>query len=241
MLPIVGIPAESLSSLSLLIPDLRQHRDHAMIAAVLPCPTWRLKWTSCGSDVEYSPMTGSPCGLSCASITAAVSALPVIAWRERFRGCQRARYAVDEACSQWSLRILTTEGRMRYSTHPWTAVFATLLLVTATAPASAQTTGAAALRVGAARVDVTPSQGELPKNSRGILDRLYARAIVLESGTSSAASSRWIPERYRRRSGKAVTGRIEKELGIPTSNVLLTATHTHSAGGQRGVRTTSRR
>ena len=36
------------------------------------------------------------------------------------------------------------------------------------------------LRVGAAKVDVTPSQNELPKNGYGILDRLYARAIVLE-------------------------------------------------------------
>src|SRR5688572_33231680 len=74
-------------------------------------------------------------------------------------------------------------GRMRYTVHPLTVVFATLLLVTAMAPtASAQTPGAAALRVGAARIDVTPSPGELPKNIRGILDRLYARAIVLEIG-----------------------------------------------------------
>ena len=43
------------------------------------------------------------------------------------------------------------------------------------------------LRAGAARVDITPGPGELPKNSRGILDRLYARAIVLESGVSTAA------------------------------------------------------
>jgi len=45
------------------------------------------------------------------------------------------------------------------------------------------------LRVGAAKVEVTPAGGELPKNSRGVLDRLYARAIVLESGGSSAASA----------------------------------------------------
>jgi hypothetical protein len=43
------------------------------------------------------------------------------------------------------------------------------------------------LRVGAARVDVTPSQGELPKNGYGILDRLYARAIVLDNGAATAA------------------------------------------------------
>ena len=47
--------------------------------------------------------------------------------------------------------------------------------------------GASPLRVGAAKVDVTPSESELPKNSYGILDRLYARAIVLDNGTSSAA------------------------------------------------------
>jgi hypothetical protein len=61
------------------------------------------------------------------------------------------------------------------------AVLATLLIVAAMVPdASAQAgRAAAAFRAGAARVDVTPAPGELPKNSRGILDRLYARAIVL--------------------------------------------------------------
>src|SRR5690348_3889424 len=63
-----------------------------------------------------------------------------------------------------------------------------IALVAATAPtAGAQSPRNASLRVGAAKVDVTPSPGELPKNSLGILDRLYARAIVIDSGTSSAA------------------------------------------------------
>ena len=125
---------------------------------------------------------------------------------------------------------------MRYTLHPFTAVFATLLLVTTMAPAaSAQTPGAAALRVGAARVDVTPSPGELPKNSRGILDRLYARAIVLQSGTSTAALITVDTGAIPTALWQTVTARIEKELGIPTANVLLTATHTHSAGGQRGA------
>ena len=42
------------------------------------------------------------------------------------------------------------------------------------------------LRAGAAKVDVTPTAGELPKNNLGILDHLYARAIVLENGTMGA-------------------------------------------------------
>ena len=98
----------------------------------------------------------------------------------------------------------------------------------------AQRAEAPALRAGAAKVDVTPSPGELPKNSRGVLDRLYARAIVLESGGSVAAlvtvDAGGIPDAI----WQAVAGQIEKELGIPTSNVFLTATHTHSAGAQRG-------
>ena len=102
--------------------------------------------------------------------------------------------------------------------------------------AAAQSTAAApALRVGAGKVDITPSQGELPKNSRGVLDRLYARAIVLESGRSIAALVTVDAGGIADAIWKAVTEQIEKELGIPTSNVLLTATHTHSAGAQRGT------
>ncbi len=90
------------------------------------------------------------------------------------------------------------------------------------------------LRAGAARVDITPSQGELPKSSRGILDRLYARAIVLENGVSTAAlitiDAGAVPDAL----WQAVTAQIEKDLKIPAVNVLLTATHTHSAGSQRG-------
>ena len=42
--------------------------------------------------------------------------------------------------------------------------------------------GASSFRVGAAKVDVTPAERELPANSYGVLDRLYARAIVLDNG-----------------------------------------------------------
>jgi hypothetical protein len=89
-----------------------------------------------------------------------------------------------------------------------------------------------ALRAGAAKVDVTPDAGSLPKNSQGILDRLYARAIVLESGGSSAAlitvDAGSVPDAV----WQPVTQQLQKEFGIPATNVLLTATHTHSAGGR---------
>ena len=71
------------------------------------------------------------------------------------------------------------------------------------------------LRVGAAKVDVTPAQGELPKNSRGVLDRLYARAIVLESGGTTAASGHTVDAGGASGSDLAgVTSQISAELGF---------------------------
>ena len=46
----------------------------------------------------------------------------------------------------------------------------------------------AQLRAGAAKVDVTPAENALPRNYEGILDRLYSRAIVIDSGVTSAAA-----------------------------------------------------
>ena len=111
-----------------------------------------------------------------------------------------------------------------------------LIVLTLCAPhdVEAQAPAASPLRVGAAKVDVTPAEGELPKNSFGVLDRLYARAIVLESGPATAAlvtvDAGAIPDAI----WQAVTQQVETDLAIPSANVLLTATHTHSAGGQRG-------
>jgi neutral ceramidase len=100
--------------------------------------------------------------------------------------------------------------------------------------AAAQTAAGSSLRVGAARVDLTPAPGELPKNSRGVLDRLYARSIVLDNGRSTAAlisvDAGAVPDPI----WQAVTRQLQSEFGIPSTNVLLTATHTHSAGGPRG-------
>jgi len=98
----------------------------------------------------------------------------------------------------------------------------------------AQGSGASALRAGAAKIDVTPSTSELPRNWHGILDRLYARAIVLDNGTSGAALITVDDGAISDATWKTVTQRVETELGIPTANVLLTATHTHSTIRQRG-------
>jgi neutral ceramidase len=86
----------------------------------------------------------------------------------------------------------------------------------------------ASLRVGAAKVDVTPTDSELPKNYLGVLDRIYARAIVLDNGATRAALITVDAGMISDAIWQAVTRQIETELRIPSSNVLLTATHTHS-------------
>jgi hypothetical protein len=113
------------------------------------------------------------------------------------------------------------------------AALAVVVLAVVTAPVSpvvAQAvTSPGALRVGAARVDVTPAQ--LPRNYTGVLDHLYARSIVLDNGTARAALITVDAGSISDATWQAVTSQVEKELAIPATNVLLTATHTHSAGG----------
>jgi len=83
-------------------------------------------------------------------------------------------------------------------------------------------------RAGAAKIDITPDENKLPENIDGILDRLYSRAIVVENGVTSAALVTVDTGMIFEQTWKNVSQRIEKELGIPARNVLLTATHTHS-------------
>jgi len=90
----------------------------------------------------------------------------------------------------------------------------------------------AALRVGAAKVDVTPAPADLPKNYDGILDHIYSRAIVIDNGTASAAlisvDAGGVPDPI----WQAVSKQLETDLGIPAKNVLLSATHSHSVPNQ---------
>jgi len=115
-------------------------------------------------------------------------------------------------------------------------IFEVILVLGIPLSAVAQTAHVSSpIRVGAAKVDVTPSENERPKNNLGVLDRLYARAIVLDNGVTSAAlisvDAGAIPDAL----WQTVSGQIVNELGIPPARVLLTATHSHSGGGPRGA------
>ena len=89
------------------------------------------------------------------------------------------------------------------------------------------------LRAGAAKVDVTPSP--LPRNALGVHDRLYARAIVLDNGSTAAALVTVDAGGVSDATWQAVTQQLASELSIPATHVMLTATHTHSAGGPAGA------
>jgi hypothetical protein len=88
---------------------------------------------------------------------------------------------------------------------------------------------AASFRVGAAKLDITPSP--LPKNSEGILDHIYARAIVIDNGATSAVLFSADTGMLGEQVWKTVSQRVEKELGIPAQNLIMNPTHTHSAYG----------
>jgi neutral ceramidase len=110
-----------------------------------------------------------------------------------------------------------------------------LILAASLSQASwAQSLRPSSFRAGAAKVDVTPSENELPKSWHGIFDRLYSRAIVLDNGASRAALITVDDGAVSDATWQSVTQRVEKELGIPASSVFVTATHTHSALRQRG-------
>lgn len=101
------------------------------------------------------------------------------------------------------------------------------------------------LRVGAGRADITPEVGVLNwvtgKPYGSVLDPLHVQAIVFEQGGVKAAILRWdlvdVSESLRDEVRKA----IGAALAIPGENILLNASHTHSApwapvytGGHRG-------
>jgi neutral ceramidase len=84
------------------------------------------------------------------------------------------------------------------------------------------------IKVGAAKISITPTQEALPKNYLGINDSIFSRAIVIDNGKTSAALISVEVGMLRDNNWSSVTKQIEKELGIPAKNILLTATHTHS-------------
>ena len=100
------------------------------------------------------------------------------------------------------------------------------LLVAVLAPEAARGQGGV-LRVGAARVDITP-----PGVAAGtVRDSLYVRAIVIDNGVTRAALISADQAGSDEALWSTASREIGAELGAPPENVLISVTHTHSAGG----------
>jgi neutral ceramidase len=109
-------------------------------------------------------------------------------------------------------------------------IFTATLLLAASA--------SAALRAGAARVDITPKpDAALPMSGyanrtegfKGIHDPIHVRAIVLDDGSTQAAVVAWelifVPDAV----WAEVSPRIAAETGIRPENLILAAVHDHGA------------
>ncbi len=97
------------------------------------------------------------------------------------------------------------------------------------APPAAAQSAAGQLQAGAARVDITPAEADLPPTSQGVLDPLYARAIVIDNGQQRAALLTVDAGALPTPLWESLRDRAERELGIGRDNLMITATHTHSA------------
>lgn len=93
----------------------------------------------------------------------------------------------------------------------------------------------AKLRAGAARVEITSLvKGDLPATGKYEHEKIYARAVVFDNGTTRAAllaadTSDMYPAVWQEASAK-----IAAELNCPVENIILSATHSHSVGSPMG-------
>jgi neutral ceramidase len=96
------------------------------------------------------------------------------------------------------------------------------------------------LRVGAARVDITPtSDPATPPSGKYAHEKLYVRAIVLDNGSARAALIGADQGGLSEAIWQAASKQIAAELNCSIQNIVMSATHTHSGwgpGGFPGVR-----
>jgi neutral ceramidase len=91
------------------------------------------------------------------------------------------------------------------------------------------------LRVGAARVDITPPADPAHRPSgKYAHEKLYVRAIVLDNGPARAALVGADQGGLFEAVWQAASKQIAAELNCPVENIVMSATHTHSGWGPGG-------
>ena len=93
------------------------------------------------------------------------------------------------------------------------------------------------LRVGAARIDITPASDPAnPPSGKYAHEKLYLRAIVLDSGAGRAALIGADQGGFSDAIWNSASKQIAAELQCPVANIIMSATHTHSGWGPGGYR-----
>ena len=116
-----------------------------------------------------------------------------------------------------------------------------LLAMLAGELAGAQQKDAKRLRAGAATSNITPELGSpivggfVPFPATHVHDELYARCLVLDDGTTKLALVVCDLLGIDRLVSDEARATIQKDVGIPPENVLISATHTHSATSALGT------
>jgi len=85
------------------------------------------------------------------------------------------------------------------------------------------------LRVGAARIDITPPLAELPAPFKSVADSLYLRAVVIESAGKRAVIVIADVPTISAPVAADIVARIAKEAKLPREQIVLGTTHTHNA------------
>jgi neutral ceramidase len=89
------------------------------------------------------------------------------------------------------------------------------------------------LSAGAARVEITPATNMLNwvghQPYAGVLDPIFVRALVLSDGANRVAILAWDLVDTREGIVAKICAAIAKSSGIPATNILINASHTHSA------------
>lgn len=107
--------------------------------------------------------------------------------------------------------------------------------------AQAQSQAQGNLRVGAAKVDITPTKEMLPvpglQTLAGVHDPLFARALVIDNGSTKMTLIG--VDTASLSNGADVLKAVSMELGIPTNQLSIAATHAHNTptfgGGQQAT------
>ena len=101
-----------------------------------------------------------------------------------------------------------------------------------TAVGHSQDAGAGRLRAGAHKVDFTPGVSELQVSTDSIRDHLFARAIVIDDGSTCAVLVGIDLGAAPNQIVDDAIPRASRSTGCPAQNFIVSATHTHSSNTQ---------